>query len=55
MSELITDKVEDWDARNLLYSLTFSIGNAIYVLGSIQKQSVGACTSGEYFYYSEDY
>ena len=28
---------EDWDARNLLYSLTFNIGNAIYIPGSTQR------------------
>lgn len=28
---------EDWDARNLLYSLTFNIGNTIYIPGSTQK------------------
>lgn len=31
---------EDWDARNLLYSLTFNIGNAIYIPGSDQRQVV---------------
>ena len=29
---------EDWDARNLLYSLTFNIGNTIYIPGSSQRQ-----------------
>lgn len=29
---------EDWDARNLLYSLTLNISNAIYVPGSTQRQ-----------------
>ena len=31
---------DDWDARNLLYSLTFNIGNTIYVPGSNQRQVV---------------
>ncbi|KAI9696262.1 MAG: hypothetical protein M1836_005815 [Candelina mexicana] len=31
---------EDWDARNLLYSLTFNIGNTIYIPGSSQRQVV---------------
>lgn len=31
---------DDWDARNLLYSLTFNIGNTIYIPGSSQKQVV---------------
>ena len=31
---------EDWDARNLLYSLTFNIGNALYIPGSTQRQVV---------------
>ena len=31
---------EDWDARNILYSLTFNIGNAIYIPGSSQRQVV---------------
>ena len=29
---------EDWDARNLLYSLTFNIGNMVYIPGSAQRQ-----------------
>ena len=32
-----SDAEEDWDARNLLYSLTFNIGNAIYIPESTQK------------------
>ena len=36
----ISPPEEDWDARNLLYSLTFNIGNAIYVPGSSQRQVV---------------
>ena len=31
---------EDWDARNLLYSLTFNIGNTIYIPRSNQRQVV---------------
>ena len=31
---------DDWDARNLLYSLTFNIGNTIYIPGSNQRQVV---------------
>lgn len=31
---------DDWDARNMLYSLTFNIGNTIYIPGSSQKQVV---------------
>jgi len=33
-----SESVEEWDARNLLYSLTFNIGNAQYILGSRQRQ-----------------
>jgi fructosamine-3-kinase len=33
-----SEPAEDWDARNLLYSLTFNIGNTIYIPGSQQKQ-----------------
>lgn len=29
---------EDWDARNLLYSLAFNIANAVYIPGSSQRQ-----------------
>ena len=29
---------EDWDARNLLYSLTFNIATAVYIPGSTQQQ-----------------
>ena len=36
----ISPPEEDWDARNLLYSLTFNIGNAIYTPGSSQKQVI---------------
>ena len=32
-----SEPVEDWDARNLLYSLTFNIGNTIYIPGSTQR------------------
>ncbi|KAK1830453.1 Fructosamine kinase-domain-containing protein [Podospora conica] len=35
-----SDPAEDWDARNLLYSLPYNIGNAIYVAESSQKQVV---------------
>lgn len=31
---------DEWDARNILYSLTFIIGNAIYIPGSNQRQVV---------------
>lgn len=31
---------DDWDARNILYSLTFNIGNTIYIPGSSQRQVV---------------
>jgi protein-ribulosamine 3-kinase len=31
---------DDWDARNILYSLTFNIGNALYIPGSTQRQVV---------------
>lgn len=31
---------DDWDARNILYSLTFNIGNTIYIPGSSQRQTV---------------
>jgi len=35
---LVRFEEEDWDARSLLYSLTFNIGNTIYTPGSSQKQ-----------------
>ncbi|KAK4202422.1 Fructosamine kinase-domain-containing protein [Triangularia verruculosa] len=35
-----SEPVEDWDARNLLYSLPFNLGNAIFVPGSSQRQLV---------------
>ncbi|KAG8533454.1 uncharacterized protein KY384_002237 [Bacidia gigantensis] len=31
---------DDWDMRNLLYSLTFNIANTIYIPGSSQRQGV---------------
>lgn len=31
---------DDWDARNILYSLTFNIGNTIYIPGSSQRRVV---------------
>ncbi|KAI4268567.1 MAG: hypothetical protein LQ337_007766 [Flavoplaca oasis] len=36
----VSEPEEDWDARNLLYSLTFNIGNTIYIPGSSQRQVV---------------
>jgi len=36
----VSEPVEDWDARNLLYSLTFNIGNTIYIPGSQQREVV---------------
>ncbi|KAL9093908.1 MAG: hypothetical protein Q9165_003831 [Trypethelium subeluteriae] len=36
----VSEPVEDWDARNLLYSLCFNIGNTIYIPGSQQRQVV---------------
>ena len=30
----------NWDMRNLVYSLTFNIGNTIYIPGSSQRQVV---------------
>ncbi|KAI9769111.1 MAG: hypothetical protein M1840_004462 [Geoglossum simile] len=36
----VSEPEEDWDARNLLYSLTFNIGNTIYIPGSVQRQVV---------------
>jgi protein-ribulosamine 3-kinase len=36
----VSEPVKDWDARNLLYSLTFNIGNTIYIPGSQQRQVV---------------
>ena len=36
----VSQPEDDWDARNLLYSLTFNIGNTIYIPGSSQKQPV---------------
>ncbi|KAF2106231.1 Fructosamine/Ketosamine-3-kinase [Lophiotrema nucula] len=35
-----SEPVEEWDARHVLYSLTFNIGNAIYIPGSQQRQVV---------------
>lgn len=34
----VSEPAEDWNARNLLYSLTFNIGNALYIPGSQQRQ-----------------
>ena len=36
----VSEPEKDWDARNLLYSLTFNIGNTIYIPGSSQRQVV---------------
>jgi protein-ribulosamine 3-kinase len=36
----MSEPIEDWDARNLLYSLPYNVGNTIYVPGSSQKQVV---------------
>ena len=36
----VSQPEDDWDARNLLYSLTFNIGNTIYIPGSSQRQPV---------------
>ena len=36
----VSQPEDDWDARNLLYSLTFNIGNTIYVPGSSRKQVI---------------
>lgn len=33
----ISEPLEDWDARNRLYSLTYNIGNALYIPGSDQR------------------
>lgn len=35
-----SEPAEDWDARNILYSLTFNIGNTLYIPGSEQRQVV---------------
>ena len=35
-----SEPVEDWTARNLLYSLTFNIGITIQIAGSIQRHVV---------------
>ncbi|OBT47129.1 hypothetical protein VE00_03077 [Pseudogymnoascus sp. WSF 3629] len=35
-----SEPAEDWDARNILYSLTFNICNTIYIPGSTQKQVI---------------
>jgi protein-ribulosamine 3-kinase len=34
----VSEPVEDWDARNRLYSLCFNIGNIINIPGSKQRQ-----------------
>jgi protein-ribulosamine 3-kinase len=34
----VSEPAEDWSARNLLYSLTFSIGNLINIPGSQQRE-----------------
>lgn len=34
----VSEPAEDWDARHLLYSLCFNIGNIINVPGSQQRQ-----------------
>jgi len=36
----VSEPVEDWDARNRLYSLCFNIGNIINIPGSQQRQMV---------------
>ncbi|CAG8954642.1 hypothetical protein HYFRA_00004562 [Hymenoscyphus fraxineus] len=36
----VSEPVEDWDARNLLYSLPFNLENAMYIPGSDQRQVV---------------
>lgn len=36
----VSEPVEDWDARNQLYSLPYNLGNAIYVPGSSQRQVI---------------
>jgi protein-ribulosamine 3-kinase len=36
----VSEPAEDWDARNLLHSLPFNIGNTTYILGSQQRQVV---------------
>ncbi len=33
-----SEPAEDWDSRNLLYSLTYNIGNTLYIPGSTQRQ-----------------
>lgn len=38
MDLLTRAAVEDWDSRNLLYSLTWNICNALFVPGSTQKE-----------------
>ncbi|KAF1998177.1 hypothetical protein P154DRAFT_439778, partial [Amniculicola lignicola CBS 123094] len=35
-----SEPVDEWDARNILYSLTFNIGNAVYIPGSDQREAV---------------
>ncbi|KAL8358344.1 hypothetical protein RB601_009650 [Gaeumannomyces tritici] len=35
-----SEPVEDWDARNILYSLPFNVGNTLYVPGSTQRQII---------------
>jgi protein-ribulosamine 3-kinase len=35
-----SEPVEDWNARNILYSLTFNMGNIIQIAGSTQRQVV---------------
>ncbi|BCS19907.1 uncharacterized protein APUU_20339S [Aspergillus puulaauensis] len=37
----VSEPVEDWDSRNLLYSLTWNICNALFVPGSTQKEPYG--------------
>jgi len=34
----VSEPAEDWDARNRLYSLTYNIGNALYIPASEQRQ-----------------
>ena len=34
----VSEPAEDWNSRNILYSLTFNIGNALYIPGSRQRQ-----------------
>lgn len=50
-----SEPVEDWDARNLLYSLTFNMGNIYQIPGSTQRPVVyGDMTTLCHMFFPDD-